>query len=140
MKKIIRVTIAMIALLLIVWFVPKEHTIILVIPAGSQGEIVYAQEELLALKKQISVKSNDFFDDAVLLLKNGDLSVRVTDLTKSRPLVVSSKRGAWYTIGVSMSNPTQEDITVCISFADVKARNKDVPQERKGKHQIIIGS
>lgn len=129
MKKKIFIVIAIIALLLTVLFVPKDHTIILVIPAGSQGEIVYAQEELFALKKQIVVQSIDFSDDTTLILENGDSSERVTKLPYGEPLIVYVERGKWYTVGVSMSNPAQEDITVCISFANVKARNKVIPQE-----------
>lgn len=128
MEKKVCVIIAIVVLLMVIWFVPKEHSVKLVIPAGSQGEIVYAQEELLALKKQIVVQSIDFSDDAILILENGDSSERVTKLPYE-PLIVYVQWGKWYTIGVSMPNPTQEDITVCIHFENVKARTKEVSQE-----------
>lgn len=128
MKKKIFIVIAIVVLLIVIWYSPKDHTVKLVIPAGSQGEIVYAQEELLTLKKQIVVQAIVFSDDAILILENGDSSERVTKLPYE-PLIVYVKWGEWYTIGVSMPNPTQEDITVCIHFENVKARTKEVSQE-----------
>lgn len=126
MQKRICVIIAVVVLLLVIWYVPKEHSVVLVIPAGSQGELVYAQEELLTLKKQIVVQSIDLSDDATLILENGDLRETVTKLPYAESLIVSVNRGKWYTVGVSMPNPTQEDIRVCIHFENVKARSKEV--------------
>ena len=65
MKKLIALVLAMVCVLgLAGCSAQKEYAIRVVIPAGSQGEFVYSDEEISPRKSQIEIKSIDMPKDA----------------------------------------------------------------------------
>lgn len=102
----------------------SEHTIRIVIPAGSQAEMVYSEEEISPLNNQLTMKSIDVSDRTSVVLKaveteKEDVS---TFFTKGEPMIVYAEKGAWYKIGIAVQNPTDEDIIVVINVENVKLR------------------
>lgn len=104
--------------------IQSEHTIRIVIPAGSQAEMVYSEEEISPLNNQLTMKSIDVSDRTRAVLKaveteEEDVS---TFFTKGEPMIVYAEKGAWYKIGIAVQNPTDEDVVVVINVENVKVR------------------
>ena len=125
MKRLITLVLALGYLLgLVGCAAPGEHTIRIVIPAGSHAEFVYSDEEIMSLNGQITMKSIDVSDRTSVVLKaveteNEDIS---TFFTKGEPMIVYAEKSTWYKIGIAMQNPTDEDIIVVINIENVKVR------------------
>ena len=104
----------------------KDYNIRITVPAGSQGEFIYSDEEISPLKKQLTISSIDLSEDAGFVLKSivevEENAYECTDFPKGEPMIIDVKKGAWYTIGIAMQNPTDEDITVCFNVKNVKVR------------------
>ena len=63
MKKLIVFVLTFVFILVLIGCTSeKEHTIRIVIPAGSQAEFVYSEEEISPLNSQFTVKSIDVAD------------------------------------------------------------------------------
>lgn len=103
-----------------------EHTIRIVIPAGSQAEFVYSEEEITPLNNQFTMKSIDVPDRVSVVLKNVETEGQdvSTFFTKGEPMIVNAEEGIWYKIGIAMQNPTDEDIVVVINIENAKVRNE----------------
>ena len=104
----------------------KEHTIRIVIPAGSQAEFIYSEEEITTLGNQFTIKSIDVPDKTSIVLKaveteGEDIS---SFFIKGEPMVVYAEEGTWYKIGIAMQNPTDEDIVVVVNIENAKVRIK----------------
>ena len=104
----------------------SDYAIRIVVPAGSQGEFVYSNEELSPRKSQLDIKSIDMPKDAEFVLKPIDATqentYECTNFPKGEPLLIEVEKGAWYKIGISMKNPTDEDIVVVFHVVDAKVR------------------
>ena len=104
----------------------SDYAIRIVVPAGSQGEFVYSNEELSPRKSQLDIKSIDMPKDAEFVLKPIDATqentYECTNFPKGEPLLIEVEKGAWYKIGISMKNPTDEDIVVVFHVVNVKVR------------------
>ena len=104
----------------------KEYAIRVVIPAGSQGEFVYSNEEISPLKSRIEIKSIDMPKDAEFVLKSVDETqentYECTNFPKGEPMLIDGEKGAWYKIGVATENPADEDVVVVFHVVNVKAR------------------
>ena len=104
----------------------KEYAIKVVVPAGSQGEFVYSDEEISPRKSRLEIKSIDMAKDAEFVLKPVDETqenaYECTNFPKGEPLLIDGEKGAWYKIGVAMENPTDEDIVVVFHIVNVKVR------------------
>ena len=124
----------LIALVLVLVCVPgyvgcamqSEYAIRIVVPAGSQGEFVYSDEEISPRKSRLEIKSIDMSEDAEFVLKSVDETqenaYECTNFPKGEPLLIDGEKGAWYKIGVAMKNPTNEDIVVVFHVVNVKVR------------------
>ena len=102
----------------------EGYTIRIIIPAGSQAEFVYSEEEISPLNSQFTIKSIDVSDRTSVVLKaveteKEDIS---TFLTKGEPMIVYAEKGTWYKIGIGMQNHTDADIIVVINIENVKVR------------------
>ena len=106
----------------------KEYAIRIVVPAGSQGEFVYSDEEISPRKSRIEIKSIDLAEDAEFVLKPIEESqeniFECTNFPKGEPMLIDVEKGTWYKIGIAMENPTDEDIVVVFQVVNAKIRVK----------------
>ena len=104
----------------------SDYAIKIVVPAGSQGEFVYSDEELSPRKSQLDIESIDMPMDAEFVLKPIDATqentYECTNFPKGEPMLIEVEKGAWYKIGIAMDNPTDEDIVVVFHVVNVKVR------------------
>lgn len=104
----------------------SDYAIRIVVPAGSQGEFAYSDEELSPRKSQLDIKSIDMPKDAEFVLKPIDATqentYECTNFPKGEPMLIEVEKGAWYKIGIAMENPTDEDIVVVFHVVNVKVR------------------
>ena len=127
MKKLIVLVLALVcALGLSGCSAQKEYAIRVVVPAGSQGEFVYSDEEISARKSRLEIKSIDLAEDADFILKPVDETqenaYECTNFPKGEPMLIDVEKGAWYKIGIAMENPTDEDIVVVFHVVNTKIR------------------
>ena len=129
MKKLIALVLALACVLgLAGCSAQNEYAIRVVVPAGSQGEFVYSDEEISPRKSRLEIKSIDMSEDAEFVLKPVDETqenaYECTNFPKGEPMLIDGEKGAWYKIGVAMENPTDEDIVVVFHVVNVKVRIK----------------
>ena len=129
MKKLITFVLALVCVLgLIGCSAQKEYAIRIVVPAGSQGEFVYSDEEISPRKSRLEIKSIDLAEDADFILKPVDETqenaYECTNFPKGEPMLIDVEKGAWYKIGIAMENPTDEDIVVVFHIVNAKVRVK----------------
>lgn len=102
------------------------YDISIVIPAGSQEEFVYSEEEVSSNKNQITISSGEGLGDTEVILKPVDVkeenAYESTYLTHGVSVKMDVEKGAWFKIGVSVQNPTDEDMIVYINVKDVVVR------------------
>ena len=129
MKKLIALVLALACVLgLAGCSAQNEYAIRVVVPAGSQGEFVYSDEEISPHNSRLEIKSIDMSEDAKFVLKPIDETqenaYECTNFHKGEPMLIDGEKGAWYKIGVAMENPTDEDIVVVFHVVNVKVRIK----------------
>jgi len=104
----------------------SDYAIRIVVPAGSKGEFVYSDEEISPRKSRLEIKSIDMAEDAeFVLMPVGETQENVyecTNFPKGEPMLIDVEKGAWYKIGISMKNPTDEDIVVVFHVVNVIVR------------------
>ena len=104
----------------------KDYAVRIVVPAGNQGEFVYSEEEISPRKSQLDIKSIDMSEDAeFVLMPVGETQENVYEcknFPNGEPMLIDAEKGAWYKIGVSTENPTDEDIIVVFHVVNVKVR------------------
>ena len=104
----------------------SEYAIRIVVPAGSQGEFVYSDEEISPRKSRLEIKSIDMAEDAEFVLmpvgETQEIVYECTNFPKGEPMLIDVEKGGWYRIGIDMENPTDEDIIVVFHVVNVKAR------------------
>ena len=127
MKKLIAFVLALVCVLgLAGCSAQKEYAIRIVVPAGSQGEFVYSDEEISPRKSRLEIKSIDLAEDAEFVLRPIEESqgniYECTNFPKGEPMLIDVEKGAWYKIGIAMENPTDEDIVVVFHVVNTKIR------------------
>ena len=127
MKKLIALLLAFVCLLgLGGCSIQREYSIRIVVPAGNQGKFVYSEEEISPRKSQLDIKSIDMSEDAEFVLKpvekKQENTYECTNFPKGVPMLIDVERGTWYKIGISMENPTDEDMVVVFHVENVKVR------------------
>lgn len=104
----------------------NDYNIRITVPAGSQGELIYSDEEISSLKKQLTISSIDLSEDAEFVLKpvaeDEENAYECTDFPKGEPMIINVEKGAWYKIGITMQNSTDEDMVVVFNVEHVKVR------------------
>ena len=112
---------------------PKQDSFKLriVVPAGSQEEFVYSDEEISTIGNSIKIWSGDELGDTEVLLspvdKTTETGYTATYLTHGMPAVFDAEKDTWFRVGVNMQNPTNEDVIVYVEVENVEVRisNKD---------------
>ena len=127
MKKLIVSVLALVCVLgLVGCTMQSEYAIRIVVPAGSQCELTYSDEEISPRKHRLEIKSIDMPEDAEFVLKPADTTqenaYECTNFPKGEPMLIEAEKGAWYKIGIAMKNPTDEDTVVVFHVKNVKVR------------------
>lgn len=128
MKKLIALVFALICVLgwLVGCTMQSEYAIRIVVPAGNQGEFRDSDEEISARKRRLEIKSIDMPEDAGFVLKpvetTQENAYECTNFPKGEPMLIAVEKGAWYKIGITMENPTNDDIIVVFHVKNVKVR------------------
>lgn len=138
---------------------PKQdrYTLRIVVPAGSQEEFVYTEEEVSTVRNSIKIWSGDGLGDTEVLLfpvnKTAETGYTATYLTHGMSVEFDAENDTWFKIGVNMQNPTNEDIIVYVEVENVEVRIVDeinsviewfdyleTPDEMKwdGSHEISL--
>ena len=110
---------------------PKQDSYMLriVVPAGSQEEFVYSDEEVSTIKNSIKIWSGDGLGDTEVLLspvnKATETGYTATYLTHGMPVEFDAEKDTWFKVGVNMQNPTDEDIFVYVEVENVEVRISD---------------
>ena len=132
MKKLIALVLALVCVLgLAGCSAQKEYAIRVVVPAESQGEFVYSDEEISPRKSRLEIKSIDLAEDAEFVLKPIDETqenaYECTNFPKGEPMLIDVEKGAWYKIGIAMENPTDEAVVVVFHVVNAEMRVKVIP-------------
>ncbi len=110
---------------------PKQdsYTLRIVVPAGSQKEFVYSDEEVSTINNSIKIWSGDGLGDTEVLLspvnETTETGYTATYLTHGMPVEFDAEKDTWFKIGVNMQNPTDEDIIVYVEVENVEVRISD---------------
>ena len=110
---------------------PKQdrYTLRIVVPAGSQEEFVYTEEEVSTVRNSIKIWSGDGLGDTEVLLfpvnKTAETGYTATYLTHGMSVEFDAENDTWFKIGVNMQNPTNEDIIVYVEVENVEVRIVD---------------
>ena len=110
---------------------PKQdrYTLRIVVPAGSQEEFVYTDEEVSTVRNSIKIWSGDGLGDTEVLLfpvnKTAETGYTATYLTHGMSVEFDAENDTWFKIGVNMQNPTNEDIIVYVEVENVEVRIVD---------------
>ena len=110
---------------------PKQdsYTLRIVVPAGSQEEFVYTDEEVSTVRNSIKIWSGDGLGDTEVLLfpvnKTAETGYTATYLTHGMPVEFDAEKDTWFRIGVNMQNSTNEDIIVYVEIENVEVRIVD---------------
>ena len=110
---------------------PKQdrYTLRIVVPAGSQEEFVYTDEEVSTVRNSIKIWSGDGLGDTEVLLfpvnKTAETGYTATYLTHGLPVEFDAEKDTWFKIGVNMQNSTNEDIIVYVEVENVEVRIVD---------------
>ncbi len=104
----------------------KGYNVKILVPAHSSDVFVYANEEISPKKNEITITAGKGLNDCEVVLKtvyvNEENAYEPTYLTHGMPVKMDAQKGAWFKIGVNMSNPTSEDIVVYLNIKNVDVR------------------
>lgn len=97
------------------------------VPAGSREYYVYSDVEISPTKSQIIVSSGENLADTTVNLKPIEVHEEnaydePAYLTTGMPVKMNAEKGGWFQIGVSVQNPTEQDIVVSVHVKNVKVR------------------
>ena len=103
-----------------------SFAISITVPAGSQGEFVFADEEICPTGKKITVSCGEGLGETEVLLAPVDESVTAgyvnTPIAPGAPATFDTDKGMWLKIGVNAANETAEDVTVYVEITGVEVR------------------
>ena len=101
-------------------------TISITVPAGSQGEFVFADEKICPTGKKITVSCGEGLGASEILLAPVDEAVTAgyvnTSIAPGSPATFDTDKGMWLKVGVNVTNDTAEDVTVWVEVTGVKVR------------------
>lgn len=103
------------------------------VPAGSQESVVFAQEEIASLGKEIIITSGEGLGDTEVSLKAVQAGMETVYgepmyLTPGMPVKIEVEKGVWFKIGVNMQNDTDEDQIVYVNVEHVEVRTGEAAE------------
>lgn len=108
---------------------PKQESFRLriIIPAGSQETVVYADEEISPLGNYITVTADEGLGDTQVSLKPVQVRTETAYdepayLTPGMPVKMDAEKGGWFKIGVNVQNNTDEDKIVYVNVDNIEVR------------------
>lgn len=110
---------------------PKEssYSIKIVIPANSQGQFYYSDEEISPIKNLITVYSGEGVGDTEVVLMPVEVkeenSYEPTYITHAMPVEMEAEKGGWFTIGIWGENSTNEDKELFLTVKNIIVRIAD---------------
>ena len=124
---------------------PKQdsYTLRIVVPAGSQEEFVYTDEEVSTVRNSIKIWSGDGLGDTEVLLspvnETTETGYTATYLTPGMPVEFDAEKNTWFRIGVNIQNSTDEDIWVYVEVENVAVRISDesTPDRMRFEAEIL---
>lgn len=128
MKRIICALMALLAVILTASCAEsRKYDIRITVPTGSTEPFVYSDEEISPLKKTFTVMSGEGLGDTEVILlpvevREENAYDEATYITPGLPVKLKAEKGGWFKIGISMQNPTDEDITVYVTAYGVDVR------------------
>lgn len=104
----------------------KTYTIKIVVPAGSTADFVYSEEEISPTGHVIKISSGEGLSDTEVILKTVEVkeenAYEPAYLTPGLSVDMDVEKNAWFKIGVSMQNDTDEDKVVYVEVEGVEVR------------------
>ena len=93
------------------------------IPAGSQEEYVFSSEIISPKSDILTISTDETFVESDIILK----TIKVTEenayepksITSSENVEIEVEKDAWFRIGISTPNNTEDDILLHITVEDV---------------------
>lgn len=105
----------------------NEFDIGITVPAGSESMVVYADEQIFPTKSSFTVSAGEGLGDTAVYLKPVEVQEENaydegTYLTPGVPVKIEAEKGGWFRIGVSVQNPTEEDMEVFLHVEGIELR------------------
>lgn len=130
MKKYIFCIVAVVSILLLNACGKKDtYEIEILVPAGSQENFVYSDEEISPLGKKITISSSAGLSDTEVILKPVDETMEfgyvAEYLTRGMPVEfdTTNSKGEWFKIGVAVQNDSEKGpIAVSVMVEGVEVR------------------
>lgn len=123
---------------------PKKNVFLIkiAVPAGSQALIHYSEEEISPDGNTVTIASGEGLGDTEVCLKKVGTDEEYAGekpeyLTPGMPVKFNAQKGAWYKIGVAVSNPSDEDRIVSVQVKGVQVRIADQDAGAVVKYDVI---
>ena len=104
----------------------QTYEIGITIPAGSTEAFVYSHEEISPTKDTILIFSGEGLGDTEVVLKPVETKEGKTYepayLTPGVPVEMEAEPGDWFQVGVSVQNPTEQEIKVTVKIKNINVR------------------
>ena len=100
----------------------NSFDITITIPAGSTDEYVYASGEISPTKDVIVISSVENASDTTVVLKQVNGNCKHTCLATNKPTKLNVEKDSWFKLGVTVQNPTDEDMYITINIKNIEAR------------------
>ena len=105
----------------------NEFDIGITVPAGSESAVVYADEQISPKKRSFTVSAGEGLGDTAVYLQPVEVQEENAYdegvyLTPGMPVKIEAEKGGWFRIGVSVQNPTEEDMEVFLHVEGVELR------------------
>lgn len=106
---------------------PRKYQIRITIPAGGMEAFYYSDEEISPKGKKLTLSNGDGLGDTQVILKavesrQENAYDEPVYMTPGMPVKMNVEKGAWFKIGVSVQNPTEEDLDVYVEAENVEVR------------------
>ncbi len=96
------------------------------IPAGHTEGFIYADEEISPMKHTLIVRTAEGTPDGEVILKGVEVreenAYEPARITAGLPTEIPVERRAWFQIGLSIPNPTEEYLTVTLTVQSAELR------------------
>lgn len=126
MKKILMSIILFAYLLSLTGCGSNDVPIPIKIPAGNTEDFVYSEQEISPYKNKLEISAGEGLGDTLVILKpvecKEENAYEPTYLTPGVSIKINVEKGAWFKVGVSVQNPTDEGMVVSVNVKDAHVR------------------